>query len=217
MREECSTVFGNEIETVLEKAYKAGKSVGIVTTTAVTHATPAAAYAKTADRRWASDGMMRDEITGEIPDNLNPCKDIAMQLFEKSGNMTVIMGGGRRHFFPNSHKEGRKDDNDFLSIWKEQKDVKYLETKDDLFAYAYDGFKENRLIGLFADGHMEFDVDRETKEPTQPSLSNMTEIAISKLSMNPNGYYLFIEAGRIDHGHHYTKPIGRVYILGATK
>jgi len=34
----------------------------------------------------------------------------------------------------------------------------------------------------------------------------MTEVAIKKLSANPNGYYLFVEGGKIDHGHHAATP-----------
>ena len=211
VRYDCSTVAGNEVESVLEKAYKSGMSVGIVTTTYVTHASPAGSYAKTDNRGWYSDGAYMDYYEGEKPANHTSCKDIATQLFEKSGNMTVIMGGGRRHFYPNEHEQGRKDGNDFIANWKSQKDVKYVDNKDDLFAYANAGYSEDRLIGIFAEGHLEYHVDREEKAPTQPSLINMTEIAIRKLSMNPNGFYLFVEGGKIDHGHHDTEPIRALY------
>lgn len=121
------------------------------------------------------------------------------------------MGGGRRNFYPNEHEDGRKDGNDFIASWKSQKDVKYVDNKNDLFAYANEGYVEDRLIGIFSEAHMEYDVDREELAPTQPSLMNMTEIAIKKLSMNPNGYYLFVEGGKIDHGHHSTRPIKALY------
>lgn len=35
----------------------------------------------------------------------------------------------------------------------------------------------------------------------------MTEKAIELLSRNKNGYFLFVEGGRIDHGHHESKAI----------
>ena len=57
--------------------------------------------------------------------------------------------------------------------------------------------KENTLIGLFADGHLEYDIEREENAPHQPTLAEMTEVAIKKLSENPNGFYLFVEAGKI--------------------
>lgn len=54
--------------------FGAGKSVGIVTTTRVQHASPAAAYTHSADRGWYGDKeMSQDNVVGD-------CKDIAFQL-----------------------------------------------------------------------------------------------------------------------------------------
>ena len=60
--------------------------------------------------------------------------------------------------------------------------------------------KEKTLIGLFSDDHLEYDIEREERAPHQPTLEEMTEVAIKKLSQNPNGYYLFVEAGKIGKG-----------------
>ena len=35
----------------------------------------------------------------------------------------------------------------------------------------------------------------------------MAEAAIKKLSLNPNGFYLFVEGGKIDLAHHDTMPV----------
>ena len=51
-----------------------GKSVGFVTSTRVTHATPSALYAHSADRTW--------ECDADIPSTETACKDIAVQLLE---------------------------------------------------------------------------------------------------------------------------------------
>lgn len=51
-----------------------GKSVGIVTTTRVQHASPAASYAHSADRDWYSDSDLSNEAVQ------NGCRDIAYQL-----------------------------------------------------------------------------------------------------------------------------------------
>ena len=71
---------------MLEKAKAAGKSVGIVTNTYVTHATPSAAYAKCPDRGWYSDTDMKDDMDNydEVKEY---CKDIATQLHEKRYNI----------------------------------------------------------------------------------------------------------------------------------
>ena len=46
---------GHEVTTIFEQAEKAGLSTGIVSTARITHATPAATYAKTANRDWEND------------------------------------------------------------------------------------------------------------------------------------------------------------------
>ena len=81
---DCSTLRGNEVETVLEKAKAAGKSFGIVTTTYITHASPGAAYAKNPYRGWYSDREMVNSLGQEEYDNVKGyCKDIATQFHEK--------------------------------------------------------------------------------------------------------------------------------------
>lgn len=60
-----------------------GKSVGIVTTTRINHATPSAAYAHCVDRDWFSDGEMPQEALDA------GCKDIARQLFENIQEIDV--------------------------------------------------------------------------------------------------------------------------------
>jgi len=59
-RGDCSTVAGNELVTALELAEIAGKSTGIISTARITHATPAATYAKSADRNWKHVSDMPD-------------------------------------------------------------------------------------------------------------------------------------------------------------
>ncbi|MEM7277147.1 MAG: alkaline phosphatase, partial [Pseudomonadota bacterium] len=49
--------------------------------------------------------------------------------------------------------------------------------------------------------HLQF-VAANKDEHTQPSLAQMTLRAIELLDTNPNGYFLLVEGGRIDHGHH---------------
>ena len=106
VRGDCSTVAGNELVTALELAELAGKSTGVISTARITHATPAATYAKSADRNWEDiSDMPAVAIDGG-------CKDIALQLVNFETNLEdrfpganvdgieVVMGGGRRHFLP---------------------------------------------------------------------------------------------------------------------
>ena len=50
--EDCSSMAGNQLITALELAEIAGLSTGILSTARITHATPAAAYAKSPSRDW---------------------------------------------------------------------------------------------------------------------------------------------------------------------
>lgn len=53
----------------------AGKSTGVVTTTRITHASPAGSYAQVANRDWENDAVVKS--SGQDPDK---CDDIAEQL-----------------------------------------------------------------------------------------------------------------------------------------
>ena len=59
-----------------------GKGTGIVTTTRVTHATPAAAYAHAANRHWETDADLPDDAKGT-------CSDVAHQLVVDNSNINV--------------------------------------------------------------------------------------------------------------------------------
>ncbi len=59
----------------------AGKWTGIVTTTRITHATPACAYAHSPHRGWEDDGA--------IPESVTKCHDIAYQLIHGDGNEKI--------------------------------------------------------------------------------------------------------------------------------
>jgi alkaline phosphatase len=60
----------------------------------------------------------------------------------------------------------------------------------------------SHLLGLFDFKHLRFEVDRENALPCQPSLTQMMLTALEILERNPLGYFLMVEGGRIDHGHH---------------
>lgn len=52
-------------------------------------------------------------------------------------------------------------------------------------------------IGLFEPGHMKYEVDRLKDPAGEPSIEEMTEMAIKILSKNPKGYFLFVEGKNI--------------------
>lgn len=51
---------------------------------------------------------------------------------------------------------------------------------------------------------MQFELDRQSDAANEPSIAEMTEAAIKRLSQDEDGYILMVEGGRIDHAHHGT-------------
>ncbi|XP_053307547.1 alkaline phosphatase, tissue-nonspecific isozyme-like [Spea bombifrons] len=206
----CRSSKGNEVRSILRWAKDAGKSVGVVTTTRVTHATPAAAYAHSADRDWYSDSDMPPEAIAE------GCKDIAWQLVENVPDIEVILGGGRKYMFPwgtpdvefpdDPRSNGtRLDGQNLVKAWEEKKDPnkvsRYVWTRSQLI--NLDPNNVDYLLGLFEPGDLRYELER--RNSTDPSLSEMVHHAIQILQRNPQGFFLLVEGGRIDHAHHAGK------------
>ncbi|XP_029285755.1 intestinal-type alkaline phosphatase 1-like [Cottoperca gobio] len=209
-RDNCSASYGNEVESVLHRAKKAGKSVGIVTTTRVQHASPGANYAHTANRGWYADTDLTPEAIQ------NGCRDIAYQLVHNT-EIDVILGGGRQYMFPNTmpdpeYPSDRGDRNDTLNLVTEwiqtKKKAKYVWNRAEFD--AVNPANTNFLMGLFEPKDCRYELERDSS--MDPSLTEMTEKAIKILSKNPKGFYLFVEDnGRIDHGHHGGKAKKALY------
>lgn len=70
-----------------------------------------------------------------------------------------------------------------------------------------DASKTDYLLGLFESSAMKYhlDVVAEKVEHKEPSLLQMTVKAIEILKKNSEGYFLFVEGGKIDWGHHSTQ------------
>ncbi len=202
---DCHSSKGNELMTFLEQAEVAGKSTGVVTTAGLTHATPAATYAHAASRGWENDRRLTKQA------EKSGCKDIARQLIEfpYSNGLEVAMGGGRQHFWPSNmrdpedkNKKGaRKDNRNLTEEWLNQ-------YKQSIFVWNKKQFDQidinttEHLLALFDYSHMAYEVDRKDDSAGEPSLTQMTGKAIELLKKNKKGYFLMVEAGRIDHAHH---------------
>ena len=203
IRANCASSKNNHVMTLIEMAESKGLSTGIVSTARLTHATPAATYAHTPERKWENDSKLTEEAV------LNGCKDIASQFlsFSYGDGIDVAMGGGRREFIPKSlvdveGKKGRRaDGRDLRMEWREaNKHGAYIET---LQAFnEINTTQTSKLLGLFNPSHMRYEADRENDIKGEPSLTQMTEKAIEILQKNEKGYVLVIESGRIDHAHH---------------
>ncbi len=204
VRGDPSTVAGNELRTLVEIAEMAGLSTGIVSTARLTHATPGACYAHCPDRDWESDA--------DIPAAARAAgaTDIARQLldFRYGNGIDVALGGGRANFMSDtvddpedSGKKGkRKDGRNLIAEWTARPRSAYVWNKAAFD--AIDPKTTDHLLGLFERSHMEYELDRAKDTAGEPSLAELTEKAIALLSRNKRGYFLMVEAGRIDHAHH---------------
>jgi len=199
----------HRLETIVEIAEDRGLATGLVTTTSVTHATPAALYAHSPERNWDSDTTLSSEARAA------GYPDIARQLVEFShgDGLEVALGGGEQHFRPDGsssaalwpHLEGsavtRSDGRDLTQEWVAKRSGSAFVRTCSEFENL-DINETSHLLGLFDAGHLRFEADRENFLPCQPSLTQMMLTALKILERNPLGYFLMVEGGRIDHGHH---------------
>lgn len=191
------------LETILEQAESRGFATGIVSTARITHATPAVNYAHTPNRDW--------ERAGQLPAGAT-ILDIAAQLVktQKTGDgIEVVLGGGRQMFLPTtladpeySTQTGRRTDGRNLTTEWTAAQSRSAYVWDKKGFDSVDTNKVKKLLGLFEPSHMQYEADRSNDGAGEPSLADMTRKSLQMLSKNRKGFYLMVEAGRIDHGHH---------------
>ena len=155
---------GDPLVSILTLAYEAGKSTGIVSTDAVTGATPAAFAASNEDRD------NQDEIAQDYVDR---------------GQLTVALGGGRASFLADPDQDG-------TSTLEEAQAAgfTYVTTADELRASDAE-----RLLGLFGDGPLGLPLGNGSNEP---DLAEMTEVALDRLTVDQDGFFLVVEAAGTD-------------------
>jgi alkaline phosphatase len=202
-RGDCPQALAAPLATLWQLAAAQGLDAGIVTTTRVTHATPAAAFTHSPDRNWENDAALPPAAAEA------GCVDIARQLVESphADRLTVLMGGGRGGFMPATQEDPeygdkrglRLDGRDLIATWKQRHPAGH---------YAWnarqlqDAPTDAPLLALFEPSHMRYEHDRAQDPAGEPDLAAMTRAAIARLSRNAQGYVLLVEGGRIDHAHH---------------
>ncbi len=203
---DCESAQGRELVTLLDIAALGGLATGVVTNTRITHATPAALFARSPHRRWESNAGM-PQAAHEAG-----CRDIARQLVEYDigGGIDVVLGGGRRAFMPLEASDPeypairglRTEGSNLIEEWQERH-------PDGQYVWNLEQFREavsdldGPLLGLFEPSHMQYEHDRANDEAGEPSLTEMTRESIALLSeRSDEGFFLMVEGGRIDHAHH---------------
>ena len=164
--------------TVLEGAKLMKKSTGVVSTSRVSHATPAA---------FISHSAFRDQE-----------QDIMEQAVYQ--NLDVALGGGKALLLPKDANGKRPDGENLLAVIQDR-GYQFVETREDMAKVKY-----GRVFGLFSDSHLDPEIVRTRGHVSQPSLREMTEKAIDILSQNRHGFFLMVEGSQIDWACHANDP-----------
>lgn len=199
----CAVGNGISVPTVLELAKASGKAVGAITTTELTHATPAATYAHICNRNAAF------HIAAQLAPN-GAGYNAALTKGTDLG-VDVLMGGGLNHFTPYNAITNTKGRVDARDLTAEMAAVGYTVALTKT-AMAAAPNTTTKFLGLYSPtSHLEYELDRAAQTTagagaglTQPTLAEMTVKSIKMLSNNPNGFFLMVEGGRIDHALHNT-------------
>lgn len=164
---------GTPLVPIAELVQRAGRRVGLVTTTTVTHATPAG---------FASCQKSRDDEREIAPQYLN--------------RVDVVLGGGREFFVP----ELRPDRRDLVAefrgagygVWTRRDDL----LGGDRPARVLGVFGSGHLP-------FTIDRDRsDSLQSGVPTLAEMTRAALEILGTGEPGFLLQVEGGRVDHAAH---------------
>jgi alkaline phosphatase len=178
------------VQSVLEAAKLERKATGLVATSRITHATPAAYACHIKDR-----GM-----DNEIMEHL---------VYQ---DLDVVFGGGARHLIPSGSSYqtsfgalwgGRRSDGeDLIKVLEDDRGYQFVDSIATMSPVT-----SGRVWGMFDDSHMEADIDREEFADTQPSLAEMTDKAIELLSQDEDGFFLMVEGSQVDWAGHAMDPI----------
>ena len=178
------TPDGAAPSTLMEVARRQGRKTGLITTSTIYDASPAAFSVHARSRRDYESIVSQYLALG--PD--------------------VLLGGGADYFKPDGVDGGkRKDKQDLITAFRERGYAVARQSAD------LDKVRGPRLLGLFAEQEMDYEIDRDAAK--QPSLAQMTAAALKVLSAPPakggprgapadKGFVLFIENENTDSAGH---------------
>ena len=162
------------VKTMMEYANERGMLTAALATVQVTHATPAAFFAKVEYRRQEND--IADQYASQDEDG--------------NWKFDLLLGGGRQFFVREGDEESEPVDH-----------LEYFQNNGMRVVESFEALRAEQrlpLIGLFADSNMPYVIDDE------PRLKAMTKESLRLLDNADRPYVIMIEASMIDwcgHGN----------------
>ena len=167
------------LENFTEIIDRYGYVSSLISTSEITHATPAA-YASHVDLRWKTD-------------------EISLQMMES--NVMTILGGGRHFFLPEDLGGKRSDGLNLLEQMESSRTVMTEKKQLDSFDHSNLG----KVVGLFADEALR-DKEKPENHVFEPSSSEMLNFAINRSEkFNENGckgFFIMLEGSQVDWAGH---------------
>lgn len=168
-RVENGFIGGGALPSLIYAAEKAQRATGLVTTSSLVQPTPVAFYTP---------------IKG-APDAYRNALELVYSRID------IVLGGGEQYFTPTNatNEWGRRDGRDLV---EEARGDGYtiVRTRDELNNVST--WPTRKLFGLFAPDQFYFS-SLQPVNRRQPSLAEMTRVAISSLNHNIDGYFLVVE------------------------
>ncbi|WP_409422317.1 alkaline phosphatase [Pseudaeromonas sp. ZJS20] len=180
---------GTPVTTLLEQARDHGMKTGMITSTRLTHATPAAFFSKNPDR---------DDENGIATDYLK-------------ANIDYVAGGGYRHFVPKGGalKSKREDARDLVQELKGEGYTTFVGEQASADFLHYSPKAGDKLFAAFSASHLPYELDRGN---ATPSLAQLVGKGIEALYQpkQDKGFFMVVEGGRIDHAGHAHDVTGNI-------
>ena len=169
-RVENGFVGGEGLPSLIYAAEKAQRATGLVTTSSLVQPTPVAFYST-------------------IKDTPDPYRNASELIYS---GIDVVLGGGEQYFTPATatNEWGRRDGHNLLDEARDNGGYTVIRTRDDLNNVST--WRTRKLFGLFAPDQFYFS-SLQPENRRQPSLAEMTRVAISSLNYNIDGYFLVVE------------------------
>lgn len=181
------TAASGRKQSIMQEAREKGLAIGLVQTGHI--AEPGTAVFVASDKR-RSNRM-----------------EIARQVIESGA--AVIMAGGEKYLLPNGHKgrHGKGSRNDKLNLIDRAKELGYAIVYSKAELAALDLARTEKLLGIFARGHMFNDKSEQVNErrgvshyrEDAPTIAEMGQAALAILSRNPSGFFLVAEEEGTDN------------------